>query len=329
MSFRYILPVAVTLKCFALSSCSFTQGGAYHLFTASTYSFHSVSRTTASVGCDELNYFDTDRHRIDTAGKTPIVLIHGVTADKESWLWMIGKLHKEHRLIGIDLPGHGKSSAAADGDYRFSRQAERICLLMEQLNIERAHLLGHSMGGGIAMKFATLYPEKTVSLALIDPAGAEGQETEEFIQREQSGTNPLIVSDTWSAADKIEYVTNGPRSHHFISRYFLWAYFNHRDRKRECRYRDIYATVSRETLSPRELRNIKQPVFILWGAGDRVLRPEMANHYHRHIPGSVSKPVVIDSGHCPIAERSGETAEAYLKFLRTLKGDQTDRDSRE
>ena len=108
----------------------------------------------------------------------PVILVHGVGANAD-WNWqrpgVIGALAKNFKVIAFDLRGHGLTDKPADPEQYGLRMVEDIVLLMDHLGIERAHLAGYSLGGFIALKAATLYPERIASLAVcaagwIDPA---------------------------------------------------------------------------------------------------------------------------------------------------------------
>lgn len=296
------------------ANCTMFQKQAYLSSVKASYKIHSLTEKQVDLGSDQLAYFDTPEPNTTS---TPVFLIHGFTADKESWLMMVRRLKKNHRIIAVDVSGHGASSPAHDGDYSFARQAQRIHQLLKQINVPQVHLLGHSMGGGIAMKFAALYPNHTASLGLIDSTGARYQETTTFHHTLTHIHNPLIVSKDWTAYDKIKHVTSKP--------VFQWtfkllanSYFTNRDTPLAPHYQTIYPVISTDTISKVELQRITQPTFILWGAQDSIIKPEQASYYHRHIPGATSKVVMIKSGHTPLLEKPHTTAQAYLNFLKQL-----------
>jgi pimeloyl-ACP methyl ester carboxylesterase len=112
-------------------------------------------------------------HRIAyrQAGSGPaLVLIHGITSSSATWQRVIPYLARHFTVIAPDLAGHGDSDKPR-GDYSLGAHASSIRDLMLVLGHERASIVGHSLGGGIAMQFAYQFPERCERLALVDTGG--------------------------------------------------------------------------------------------------------------------------------------------------------------
>ncbi len=104
-------------------------------------------------------------------GSGPVLLlIHGMAGTFENWREVIGPLARHHTVLAPDLPGHG-SSAAGGGDYSLGALAAGLRDLLAVLGHERATLVGHSLGGGVAMQFAYQFPEITERLVLVSSGG--------------------------------------------------------------------------------------------------------------------------------------------------------------
>ncbi|MFF3304658.1 alpha/beta fold hydrolase [Streptomyces sp. NPDC002908] len=109
------------------------------------------------------------------AGEGPaILLIHGIGDSSATWAELIPELARHHTVIAPDLLGHG-SSDKPRADYSVAAYANGIRDLLGVLGIERATLVGHSLGGGVAMQFAYQFPERTDRLILVS-AGGVGRE---------------------------------------------------------------------------------------------------------------------------------------------------------
>ena len=105
------------------------------------------------------------------AGKGPVLLlIHGMGGNFENWQEVIEPLARKHTVIAPDLPGHGES-APGGGDYSLGALAAGLRDLLVALGHERATLVGHSLGGGIAMQFAYQFPEMIERLVLVSSGG--------------------------------------------------------------------------------------------------------------------------------------------------------------
>src|SRR5436853_2489704 len=122
----------------------------------------------------------TDRHTIELHGHTlafrmagqgpALLLIHGIAGTNAVWEDVFPELATDHTVIAPDLPGHGESGASA-GDYSLGAMAAAVRDLLIALGHERATVIGHSLGGGVAMQFSYLFPEYTVRLVLISSGG--------------------------------------------------------------------------------------------------------------------------------------------------------------
>ena len=118
-------------------------------------------------------------HRVNfsIAGQgPPVVLIHGVAGRAAQWDRVTQLLAANHTVIAPDLLGHGES-AKPRGDYSLGAHASGIRDLLVGLNLERASIVGHSLGGGIAMQFAYQFPERCERLVLVSSGGLGGEVT--------------------------------------------------------------------------------------------------------------------------------------------------------
>src|SRR5437762_1971709 len=106
-----------------------------------------------------------------TAGSGPVVvLVHGIASSSETWGRVIPALARRALIVAPDLLGHGGSSKAA-GDYSLGALASGIRDLMVELGHDRATLIGHSLGGGVAMQFAYQFPDRCERLVLVGSGG--------------------------------------------------------------------------------------------------------------------------------------------------------------
>jgi pimeloyl-ACP methyl ester carboxylesterase len=101
----------------------------------------------------------------------PLVLIHGIGDSSATWSPVIGELAKRHLVIAPDLLGHG-SSDKPRADYSVAAYANGLRDLLGVLGVDRATLVGHSLGGGVAMQFAYQFPERCERLVLVGSGGA-------------------------------------------------------------------------------------------------------------------------------------------------------------
>ncbi len=119
--------------------------------------------STVRLHGHDLSYVDS--------GSGPVVLfIHGILGSQRQWEHLVDVLDDDHRVVLPDLFGHG-DSAKPLGDYSLSAHAAAMRDLLDHLGIERVTLVGHSLGGGIAMQFFYLFPERVERLVLVSSGG--------------------------------------------------------------------------------------------------------------------------------------------------------------
>jgi pimeloyl-ACP methyl ester carboxylesterase len=99
-----------------------------------------------------------------------VLLVHGIGGDWRTWEPVLDGLARRHQVVAVDLPGHGGSAKGA-GDYSLGALASALRDLGGALGIERATVIGHSLGGGIAMQFAYQFPERCERLVLVSSGG--------------------------------------------------------------------------------------------------------------------------------------------------------------
>ena len=131
----------------------------------------------------ELSYVDS--------GSGPVVLfIHGILGSQRQWAHLVDRLDDDHRVLVPDLFGHGESSKPL-GDYSLSAHAAAMRDLLDHLGVDKVTLVGHSLGGGIAMQFYYLFPGRVERLVLV-ASGGLGREV-----------NPILRSATLPGAEQV------------------------------------------------------------------------------------------------------------------------------
>ncbi|PSK98485.1 pyruvate dehydrogenase E2 component (dihydrolipoamide acetyltransferase) [Murinocardiopsis flavida] len=111
----------------------------------------------------------------------PVLLVHGFGGDKNSWLFVQEPLAADRRVIAVDLPGHGASGKDVGGG-SLDELAAVLTGFLDAMGIERAHVVGHSLGGAVAVAAAARAPERVRSLTLVAPAGVGTQINADFLR---------------------------------------------------------------------------------------------------------------------------------------------------
>ncbi len=108
----------------------------------------------------------------DSGKGTAVVLLHGFLENEKMWQELVPELSKKNRIITIDLLGHGES-ACLGYVHSMEENAEMIAAVLSKLRIRKAVLVGHSMGGYVALAFADLFPQKMKGLVLLNSTSFE------------------------------------------------------------------------------------------------------------------------------------------------------------
>jgi len=120
-------------------------------------------------------YKNTNISFTDSGEGTAVVLLHGFLENKKMWTEYVDLFSKKNRVITIDLLGHGESDSLGYV-HEMEENANVVNHVLEHLKIEKAIILGHSMGGYVGLAFAELYPEKILKLVLQNSTSKEDSE---------------------------------------------------------------------------------------------------------------------------------------------------------
>ncbi len=101
-------------------------------------------------------------------GPKTVIFVHGWTCDETAWSGQVPAISRSHRVITLDLPGHGRSGMPADGEVSIDRFARAVEAVRNTAGVDRAVLVGHSMGTPVVRQYALMYPEHVSALVLVD-----------------------------------------------------------------------------------------------------------------------------------------------------------------
>jgi pimeloyl-ACP methyl ester carboxylesterase len=256
-------------------------------------------------------------HYQDVGSGPPIVLLHGSNASLFTWEGWQRELSSEHRVISLDLPGHGLTGPDPLSRYRFADLVEFLEEFRVQLGLPRFSLAGSSMGGGVAWRYALLYPERVERLILIDAVGYPREEPRPWALRLIAapvlGEIFSVVTPRFVVGMNVREVYGDPSrvTDERITRYYeLLLHEGNRRATRERLRQDTDDGLWRR------LPDLRTPTLILWGAKDTWVLPKYAGRFHEDIPGSrlIEYP---ELGHVPMEEDPVLTAGDARRFLDT------------
>ena len=244
----------------------------------------------------------------------PLLLLHGFGADKDNFTRVARELTPHYRVIIPDLLGFGESSHPAQADYTALAQANRLHVLAQALGIGRLHLGGSSMGGQIALIYASAYPSEVGSLWLLAPAGIWSAPPSELAKHIlSSGKNHLIARNEQEFAQLFEFVmTDPPYIPRFVQNVMAQENIVNYDL-----HRRIFEQTKNDNTLEQRVAGLSTPSLIVWGEQDRALHVGSAAVLHKLLPRSqvITLPGV---GHLPMIERDGQVAADYLAFRAGL-----------
>lgn len=245
-----------------------------------------------------------------SANGRKVLLLHGFTADRQVWPRFARHLLRQYDVIIPDLPGHGDTGFVPGLGYSAARQAERMVRLLDALGIERAHVIGNSMGGFIAARMGHSYADRLRSLVLIAPAGVTSPDPSDLDKMLAAGTNPFEVKVPQDFHRLYPMTMAKPPR---LPRIVLAAIAEHYRQQRSA-FMEIFADFKDHDALDAELGHIAPPTLVMWGAHDRLLHVTAADKWAAGIPNA-RKNVYQDLGHMPMVEAPARAAGEILAFL--------------
>jgi pimeloyl-ACP methyl ester carboxylesterase len=266
---------------------------------------------------------DVDTFYLEAGSGPPVVLLHGLGATNASMLPTLVDLARDHRVLAPDLPGFGDSGKPG-GEYGPSFFARWLTAFLDVLGIERAVLVGNSMGGRIAIELALVAPERVERLVLYAPSLAfkRFREATPLVRlvSAQLGALPLVVPRPIVMAALRMMFARPERLHEAwyeaaadeFARVFAIA------RGRTAFFsaaRQIYLEEAHGTAGFWDrLPALRRPALFLWGDRDQLVPARFARHVTESVP-QVRSIVLDDCGHVPQFEHAQQTHRLVREFL--------------
>jgi pimeloyl-ACP methyl ester carboxylesterase len=240
----------------------------------------------------------------------PLVLLHGVGADKGEWALTAPLLARRRRVIAPDLLGHGGTDKPSSGvDYRIRLLADVVVETLERTErLPRpVDLLGHSLGGAVALDVARRHPRLVGRLVLVDAAGLPPREALDPL----AASLPFAPSGFDDSRRLLATSVGSPwLSHPLVA--FAASVYKGRRRNRPQLLKLLAAVAAGEdALSPAELSRIPHPTLVLWGDRDRIFPLVTGRRLAAALPEARLE-ILPRCGHVPPTERP-------LAFVRRVE----------
>ena len=268
---------------------------------------------------------------VDSGSGSVVLFLHGILGSQRQWDRLVDKVDDNHRVLVPDLFGHGES-AKPMGDYSLSAHAATMRDLLDHLGIDRVTLVGHSLGGGIAMQFFYLFPERVDRLVLVSSGGL-GREVNMLLR---SATLPgaaavLSLIASTHVLSRAEALGRGASKIGWrpgADLTAIWQGFSSLG-DRESRRAFLATTravidIGGQTISAHDhLEGVLPiPTLIVWGSKDRMIPAWHALSAQSAVPDCRVE-LFEGAGHFPHLEDPDRFARVLRQFMATSAGDET------
>lgn len=262
---------------------------------------------------------DGVRFHIRDRGQGPaIVLIHGQSANLFGWEAWSQALSADHRVISLDLPGHGLTGPDPQQRYNWEGMAKLVDGLMVELGIERFVLAGNSLGGAVSLAYALDHGDKLAGLVLLDAIGSPRDEPKPPIFAAYAtpivGQAITVMTPKWLIRQSLESTYGAPEqvSNADVD---LFSDMMLRAGNREAGRQIVSYEPTGEII--KRIGDIDMPALVLWGGRDSWTLPKYADWFAGNLPDA--RLAIFDElGHMPMAEDPQGTLVPMLAFLREI-----------
>jgi len=255
---------------------------------------------TVEIGGKSVQYL-----KIGEGEAPPLVLLHGFGGDINIWVFNQEALSEAGRTVyALDLPGHGQSSKnVGDGD--LGSLVDVVSGFMDEMGIEKAHLVGHSMGGAVAASFAMSYPDRASSLVLISSAGLgeeiNGDYIEGFIAANRRKEMKRVLALLFANPDLL--------TRRLVNDELRFKRMDGVDEALRTLADKMFPD-GRQADVP-DLSGLEVPMLAIWGQDDRILPVS----HTENLPENAAVEVLENTGHMPQMEAAGHTNRLIEQFL--------------
>lgn len=250
------------------------------------------------VGLYRVHYF------VGGQGK-PLLLVHGLGARSEDWTPEMPSYAKNgFRVYAIDLLGCGRTDRP-DIAYTIGQQADLIRGFLDAVHVEKADVIGWSMGGWVALEFALQHPDRVSRLVAMDSAG---------FKFETNLSPDILEPNNISQLKRLESVLMA--RHYYIPGFVQRDLLRTMERNRTVVHRTLQSLLGQDIDLTGHLGQLRMPVLLVWGAQDDLIPPGVGMRMHGAIPQSVLD-IYSGCGHMGPAICSDRMVPRVIDFLRS------------
>jgi pyruvate dehydrogenase E2 component (dihydrolipoamide acetyltransferase) len=255
---------------------------------------------TVTVGAGTLHFLRQGE------GDEAVVLLHGFGGDLENWMFAAPALAAERTVYALDLPGHGgstKAVGAGDPD----TLATAVEQFLDAQHLERAHLVGHSLGGLVAATLALRDPGRVRSLTLVASAGLGPEINHDYIE------GFIAAKSRRELKPVLQLLFADPSQ---VTRQLVDDVLKHKridgvDEALRAIAGQVFAPEGQRVLVAERLSALDVPILAVWGAQDRIIPAAHAEN----LPATADVHVLEEAGHSPHMEAAGKVNRLMERFL--------------
>ena len=242
-------------------------------------------------------------------GDSVVLLLHGFGGDLDNWMFNLDSLAEKHRVLALDLPGHGQS-VKTNVDPSLSGMATFVSKFLDVLSVSTVNVVGHSMGGAIAMQLASDSPETVKSLGLICSAGLGPDINSDYLRgfiEAQSQQELKLVLEQLFADESLVNLQLVNNLLNYKRMDGVEASLN--------ALSETLISAGEQTFLTDNIVASGIPVLVIWGKQDRIIPVSHAQNFSAAGGYCVEVEIFDSAGHMVQMEKAYEVNRSLLNFL--------------
>lgn len=258
----------------------------------------------------------------DASAAEAIVMVHGNPGSSEDWAGLLPELARFARVIAPDMPGYGRADRPEGFDYTVPGYARHLNGILEQLGVQRAHLVLHDFGGPWGLQWAADHSQRVASITLLNMGALPGYTWHKFARIWRM---PVLGELFFAMATRsaFHFLANADNPKPF-PKPFLDRMFDHSDAGNKRAVLKLYRATDDPggltTQLAERLKPLRLPALVIWGDGDKYLPVRFAPVQAQYFDAQIH--VLPGAGHWPMIDEPDRVRELVVEFLKARYGAQ-------